>query len=791
MKNASKLNLKLSAISLGVIALFSAGSVLADDEELKALTQPKSSVQVEMIGVDQNSAKFGEYNGLYGHPSGAYPNGALDVRGGSAYKNNEQGDTNRWSVTGDNLGLTSRSANASVADQGSWSFGVNFDQLQHNTSDTYQTPYNGSMGGSQWTLPSQLTGAQAMNANPTVQTSLKTMPISNTRNNTTVNGSAAIDANSNITFEYNNLTQTGAKLGAFASAGGGSGYREIISILPMPVSSQTDTVNLAYNWKGEASHFTASYFGSFFQNGNSAVSIQPMYTAAGGSNTAQTLSLAPNNAFNQLNMAGGYDFTKKTKLTANVSAGQNTQNQGYGGTYDPSLSLLTPQSSMNGLVNTLHADMKVTDQNVKDLVLTAGAKFDQRENLSQSTIYGMKGIDTAESVYLPNTPMSIKQLNLLLSGDYKIDKSQKINLAFTNDAINRWCNQYGGNGNYTITNYGTATNVNTAATTSAFNSSSSCVSATSSNENRVNATYKLKATEDVNVKVTAGYANRKTAWDQSAIVGMPYSTSATYAQAQPMGYNSGNQIGYMPFFEASRKQFIAKASSDWQVTDAWMLGFGGKYTNDIYPDSTYGVQNGNSWSLNLDSAYNYAENGTFTAYATQQNQSRSLTNLYGYYNGTSTATRFAGAPYAWNNTLQNYTTTLGLNVKQGGLADGKLTLIGDLMTSLARSQYTTSVPYQTTSGAAGACTAPTSGATCGIAPGIQNNLAAFKLSGIYQIDKNQKVGLAYWYQHLYSNDYYYNGYAYGSTNASVLPTNQTNPSYSVNVISANYTYTFD
>ena len=160
MYKANKLNLKLSAISLGVVSLFSASAARADDDEVRALTQPQSTVQVEMIGVDQNSAKFGEYNGLYGHPSGAYPNAALNIRGGGAYTNNEQGNTSRWSVTGDNLGLTSRSANVSIADQGSWNFGVNFDQLQHNTSNSYQTPYNGALGQGTWVLPSNLQGAQ-------------------------------------------------------------------------------------------------------------------------------------------------------------------------------------------------------------------------------------------------------------------------------------------------------------------------------------------------------------------------------------------------------------------------------------------------------------------------------------------------------------------------------------------------------------------------------------------------------------------------------------------------------
>ena len=784
MKNTSRLNLRLSAISLGVMALFAAGSVLADDEEIKALTQPKSSVQVEMIGVDQNSAKFGEYNGLYGHPSGAYPNGGFVIKGGGAYTNNEQGDTSRWSVTGDNLGLTTRSANASIADQGRWNVDINFDQLQHNITNSYQTPYIGSVGGQSFLLPSSLSGSSLITNSSTVSNALSNMPISTTRNNTTVSGTAVIDKNSSVTFEYNNLLQSGAKLSAFAGAGtNGQGIAESISILPNPTKYQTDTVNLAYNWKGDSSHFTASYFGSFFQNGYNGVNWQAFNIGTATTQTIQTMSTAPSNAFNQINLAGGYDFTKTTKLTSNFSMGQNTQNQGFGGSYD---SMMTPSgvptASMNGLVNSLHADAKVTDRSFRDLTLGALIKFDNRDNLTQSNMYRMTPLHTDEQAWVPNTPMSFKQLQLALSGDYKISKDQRMGLNYQNNSINRWCNQFGSPG---TTQANTGTSPNTVTTWNSFYNSSSCVSATSSNENKLDASYKLAASEDLKLKAGVGYANRQTNWDQSAIVAMPWKTSAITpggtSNSVPAGYNSGNWVGFYPFFEASRTQYVAKASADWQAAEDLTFTLGGKYTNDLYPSSTYGVQNGNSWSLNLDGVYKYAEAGTITAFATQQVMGRNLTNLYSYSN-TSAQT---GAQ-AWNNTLKTSTTTVGVGLKQGDLVDGKLTLLADALVSLANSQYSTNVNYNTGT----ACNAPTT-QTCGILPGIQNNLGMIKLGGIYQLDKNQKIGLQYWYQHLYSNDYYYNGYQMGYSPTGVMPTNQNSGSYNVNVISANYTYTFD
>ena len=811
MKNVSKFNLRLSVISVGVIALFSISSAMADDEEIKALTQPKSTVQVEVIGVDQNSAKFGEYNGLYGHPSGAYPNGALNVRGGGAYTNNEQGDTTRWSVTGDNLGLTSRSANATISDQGSWNIGINYDQLQHNITDTYTTPYQGGMNGTSFTLPSSLTGAnQLYKATSTVTTpagtqqmtaaqlgSFGNMAISSSRFNTTVSGGAIVDPSLNITFEYNHLLQSGAKLGAYGSAGSTSATNfpnvaaQSVAILPSPTNSTTDTVNLAANWRGENSHLTASYFGSFYQNNVNSVNWQTfLATSSTVSGTAiETMSTAPSNAFNQLNLAGGYDFSNKTKLTGNASIGQNTQNQGFGGTYDKYMAPNVSQPSMNGLVNTTHADLKLTDQSIKDLTLAASAKFDQRDNLTQSNMYGGYSI-TGDLANVPNTPLSTKQTQLALSGDYRLTKDQKLGLLLANNSINRWCNQYGSPGSTQTGALLPQGGTNTNTTNNSFYNSPNCASATSSNENKADVSYKIKATENIDFKTNIGYAQRKTQWDQSVVTAWPYQTSAVFplpvvgssvtASNQPaVGTNGANQPGYMPFFEASRNQFIAKAGSNWRVSDDLSLSLGGKYTNDTYPDSKFGVQNGYSWSLNFDSTYAYSESGTIAAYVTQQNMQRSLSN---YYSSTSSAGLVTAAG-GWTNNLQTNATTFGLGAKQGGLVNGKVGVAADLTYSMASSRYNTGNYYApTTCAAAG---------TCGMLPAIQNNLAILKLGSTYELDKNSKLGFMYWFQHLYSNDYYYNGYQYGATPSAVLPTNQTAPSYNVNVFAVNYTYTFD
>ena len=121
------------------------------------------------------------------------------------------------------------------------------------------------------------------------------------------------------------------------------------------------------------------------------------------------------------------------------------------------------------------------------------------------------------------------------------------------------------------------------------------------------------------------------------------------------GLNGGEFIGFNPFFEASRKQNLFKGGANWEATDALSFGFNGRLTDDNY-DTTYGMQKGQSWSLNLDGTFRYPEDGAFTAYVTQQQRTREMTNEARSPVSAPTATVPCGA--TWNNKLKDTDTTL-------------------------------------------------------------------------------------------------------------------------------------
>jgi MtrB/PioB family decaheme-associated outer membrane protein len=791
----------------------------AEDEAVAALTHPTNSVEIGAEYIPKDSAKFGEYNGL--NKKGADLIGNFNIRGGDVYNAFDGGDgINRWEVKGNDLGTTSRELSGNVSNQGKWSMGIGYDELRHNITDSYQTPFQGSMGGNNFTLPTTFgvinttntvaSGYKGSNTlTPAQLASFNTQDVHSDRDNTTFNVKYLFDSHWDVKFDFNHLKQSGAKLmgvaGDGTSTGGVNGTGQTLTwagqtpiVLMNPTNYTTDNFNLALNWAGEQGYASASYVGSMFRDGyNSVLFDNPFVknTVANGATGSvptsfpvDAMSTMPSNDFNQLNLSGGYPFTSATKLVGGLSYGRNTQNDTYS-TTGVMLGAL-PQGSLNGLVVTTHADLKLTNQTTKDLLLSAGLKYNERDNQTASNPYTWTDINQAagQTETSMNAPMSNKKTQLEFAGDYRINKDQKLRLSYEYETINRWCNNAAANNaqgsfNTTVPSV-TGVNAYYAAT---------CAQVPDSKENKLAANYKLKATEDVSLSAGYAYSDRKA--DIS-----PSFYNPMQAVNTPAGSGSNGEgfevAGFMAYFQESRKEQLLKAGVNWQANEKLSIGLNGRYTDDKY-DSTYGVQNGNSWSLNLDSTYSYGENGSVSAYVTTQNSSRDLTDLQNASTAATAASATAlNVPIGatWTNKLKENDTTLGLGAKKGGLMGDKLDLTGDLTYSLGKTSYGTQFNYVSATAPVApnpvlTCSSPQF-LTCGDLPDIKNTMVQLKLVGSYKIDKASKVIMGYIYQHLNSSDYLYNAYQYGSTPSSMLPTNQQAPSYSVNVISAAYVHNF-
>ena len=796
----------------------------SDNPEAEALKHPVSSIEIGAAGVNNTSAKFGEYSDF--NKSGAYGIGGLDVRGGDAY---DGGDgVRRWQIKGADIGTDAQSISANISDQGHWSIGVGYDELRHNITDTYQTPYLGSMGGNNFTLPSNFGGINT-SAGYTIPSgaSLSTatvggVPVDKTvssrgtvnglsgnyctlngvavygarcltstqvgdfqsksvyseRENKSFNAGYTISPEWNFQFDYNRNDQSGAKLISSATEAfyNGSatptGLGDVVTVsskagsppttttttthvnfagqgivvLMNPTNFQTDTINMALNWTGEKGRLSTAYFGSLFSDKNNSLNwSNPFYSySPGGTGTANalnalpsdSLSTAPDNQFHQINLTGGYNFSPTLKLAGGGSYGRNTQNDTYQTNTMQSSGL--PRTSLDAVVETYNANMKLTDKVGKDLTLTAGFKYNERDNNTASSTYQFYTVGSTAATYNGyNTPYSNKKTQFELAGDYHFNSKNIFRVSYGFDKIERWCNNI---------------------------AASACVSAQDNTENSLNLNYIFKPTDTVNINAGYTYANRDANINTSF-----YNVTRDTSSA-----NSPDVVGFIPYFEASRIENIAKYGVNWQVTDKFDLGLNGRYVYDSY-GSTLGVQNGQTWSLNVDSTYNYNENTSLTAYASVQKRWRDMLNA-----------QTAGSNL-WVDRLRDENSSIGFNAKRKGLMTGKLELAGDLSYVFGGSSYYTS-PYTNGTNAT-TCSGSTS-LICGSTPNVSDNLLRLKLSGKYQIDGNSLITLGYLYQKLDSNDYYYNAYQMGFNPTTMLPTNQQNPSYSVSMLNLVYTYMF-
>jgi MtrB/PioB family decaheme-associated outer membrane protein len=592
-----------------------------------------------------------------------------------------------------------------------------------------------------------------------------------TRRNASLGTSYSLTEQLSAQLDYNHLEQSGAKLlgtgsqGGVPLTGGSTGRAEAVNIIMNPTSYSTDNINAALNWVGDKAHLTGGYYASLFHNDYNSLSWQnALATGASGCSgancyTNNTMSTAPTNSLHQANLSGGYDFSSATKLTGGFSYGYNKQDDSYAPTSIMQASGVPfnmmqaglPASSLNGHVETTHGDVKLTNQSIKDLTLSAGFKYNERNNRTDSNTYQyfhLAGVANANRYTGVNTPYSNRKTQYEVAAAYRLTKGQNIRLAYEREDTKRWCDGVVGG--------------------------VQCVVSPASDEDKVGLTYRLKAFEDVNFNAGYSFAKRNANFDHNFQANSGNYAVTTAGTAGSV-LNGGDRLGFVAYPYANRNRNLVKSGVNWQLTRKLDLGVNGHFSYDDY-NAVLGVQNGRSRGVNVDATYNYEENSSISTYWTWQNGERNLRN-------GNNGSQIVAPTNTWTNQLEDNSNTVGLLTRNGGLLGGKLEILGDLSYSIDTSAYSTQVPYLATCGSRATL-------SCGSLPSIKNELISLKLTGNYKVHKNGKVALAYIYQKLNSNDYFYNGQQFGYTPNRVMPTGLQEQDYTVNVVALSYSLAF-
>lgn len=508
------------------------------------------TVEIGVGYVSDGSFKAGEYNGL--QKKGAFGIAGIDFRGGGAYDSNS---AFRWRVRGTDLGLETRRLTAEAGVQGRFRVNFGYDELRRNSSDSYQTPYDGAGSNtltlpSSWLLPLVASSAATNNRGTTLSArglvrSIGAAPYIDTQTGSPtigglltpnaaqlalINGAADADLplfhdvnlstkrtkydaglTANFTpawaidMSVRNEHKDGVKaMGTVSRNTGG----DISAIIPDLIDSDTSQVNSTLSYKRDRGSLQAGYYGSLFTNNVTSMNWQNWATAA---KTMNQMSSPPSNTFHQFNMEGRYNLSPVTRLVANGSYAHNAQNGAFLiDAYTP----VVPVSSLNGLVVSSAFGAKLTSRQHR-VSMVAGYKFDDRDN--RTGVHIFQFADTGEtpsaSANFPasaantlgavlaqnanaNRPYSTKSNHANLEADYQFAKGQWIKAGYDFERVNRWCP----------------------------GSWIDCADAAVTNENRLRAAWRANISDTLNARADYTYAARRApTYDDNAFLALvPY-----------------------------------------------------------------------------------------------------------------------------------------------------------------------------------------------------------------------------------------------------------------------------
>ncbi len=378
------------------------------------------SVDVGAGYVSNRSAKFGEYNGL--NKDGGFPvgDGAVSYRGK---------DGNYWNLNASNLGLNTRSIGAEGGQQGQYKLRLNYDELQHIISDTAVTPYIGS-GGTTLTLPA---GFPAATTAAMPLGSAQAVDIGMRRKRVGVGAAWTAVENWEYALNFRNETKDGTKRSA------GAFFLNSAQLLE-PVNYSTDQVDASATYSSGKLQAKFAYYGSTFRDRNSSLTFQDPYTTLTGERFGQ-LTLPPDNQFHQVSASAGYQFTDKTRGSADIAYGRMSQNASF---LAPTLNTVAigllqplPSASLDGRANTLDANLKLSSAVTDRLRLNGAYTRNERNNQTPQALYPVVSTDMFGPTPRMNLPYSFTQDKLKLSGDYKATERVRASAGFDYDTHKR------------------------------------------------------------------------------------------------------------------------------------------------------------------------------------------------------------------------------------------------------------------------------------------------------------------------------------------------------------------
>ncbi|MDX1487679.1 MAG: MtrB/PioB family decaheme-associated outer membrane protein, partial [Acidiferrobacterales bacterium] len=376
--------------------------------------------------LSDDSFKFGEYTGLT--DEGAY------LIGDAQYRYRGKG-AHYLDLDAQNLGLDSRWMQVEGGKQGTYELFLDYYELPHFISDSAVTPFAGS-GDENLTLRSNWVPAGTTSGMTALNSSLSQRDIETKRRSLGLGVKFFPGSKWQTAIKGRHEIKEG-KLGL-----AGASLFTATQFL-QPIDYVTDELDVSATYSGQRFQARVGYYGSMFRNHDDSLTWDNPFTFTGTQDPATEgrLALPPDNQFHQLFASVGYQINKKTRLTADLTAGRGEQDEDFlPYTINSTIAGVQPlpRTSLDGRVDTLTAYVRLNSAISERWQLNAAYKYNDRDNKTPQASYTPVVTDAFLSpTARTNLPYSFTENVLKLSADYRIAKRTTGSLGFDYETVER------------------------------------------------------------------------------------------------------------------------------------------------------------------------------------------------------------------------------------------------------------------------------------------------------------------------------------------------------------------
>lgn len=757
------------AVFLAIAMAFTIPAFAADeDDEIRRLIKPESTISLGMGHVSSDNQRFGMYNGL--NQAGYV--GLIDF---SVVRRDDE--TGTWyRALGRNLGLDNREFGLEVERQGSWGASFNYDEI---TRHSPYTVYSNNQGvdSTRQTIPANSGGANvAVGSTPY---SLKTE-----RHKATFGLNATLMSNLEFRLVFQNEKKEGQRLF-------GRGNGTLQEFLAEPIDFTTKQFDAVLDYTGESLQLSGGYYGSFFNNANSALKVNGGNNAAFNSGVGSTgvamdnIALPPDNHAHQFHLTGGYQFTKTTRMNFKVAKTiaiqddnfmpvnfYNTANNGRNAN-------TSGRTDLGGRIDTTLVNMGITSRPISNLSLLGNVRYENRDDKTDVARYitsvGGTGANPIITPYTAtanptsatdgyNEPRSLTNKSAKIEASYLLPEGFRLTGGYDIDQKERTMN------GVRVVGYREKTDENT---------------------------YRLEVKRTMAEALTGSVAYLHSEREGSSYKNLvtlngsnnyPSYNTTTAGALRPCGQNiparelQVTRCGLIqPIYMADRERDKLRLLVDWSPIDQLSAQFAIEGSNDNYgpgrgsPD--IGVRQGDARLYSVDLAYTLTDNWKFTGWYSRTGTSIDQSTFANPVPNPAPS-NFNSVAVLWSSSQRNTVDTFGLGLR------AKLPMNIDLGADYVFANDKTRYGMSRDAYAA-FTTVATAANTPGTLPDIKYRQNTVRVFGTYNFDKDTKFRLDYIFDNRRISDWTWSGYQY-SDGTRVSP----NAEDTVHFIGASISYAF-